>query len=178
MALKDSINKLSYVTRKCIEKLCTYHVFCTVAAKFFSNTKSLSVTLYFWIFVKSFSRLPSESKLLGKETNHFACQLILEYRLKFISCRKLCFSNLSTNIDMVLSDSVTITIFHERRPSMEDVFRLKATFNGRRPSMGALLLWAFICKKCKEQSKKIDFCMGQIKQEGKAYHRGAIDLDT
>ena len=43
----------------------------SLVAKFFSNTRSLLVTLYFWIYVKSFSRLPSGSKLLGKEQNNF-----------------------------------------------------------------------------------------------------------
>ena len=39
----------------------------SLVAKKISNTKSLLVTLYFWIYVKSFSRL----KLLRMEQNNF-----------------------------------------------------------------------------------------------------------
>ena len=43
----------------------------SLVAKKFSNTRSCLVTLYFWIFVKSFSHLPLVSKLLRMEQNNF-----------------------------------------------------------------------------------------------------------
>ena len=43
----------------------------SLVANFFSNTRSLKVTLYFSIYVKRFSCLLSGLKLLGKEQNDF-----------------------------------------------------------------------------------------------------------
>ena len=43
----------------------------SLVAKFFSNARSLLVTLYFWNYVKSFSRLPSGLKLFRMEQNNF-----------------------------------------------------------------------------------------------------------
>ena len=63
----------------------------SLVTNFFSNTRSLLVTLYFWIYVKSFSCLPLGSKLLRMEQNNFyvKIQLILEHHLKFICCYRL-----------------------------------------------------------------------------------------
>ena len=45
----------------------------SLVAKFFSDSRSPLVTLYFWFYVKNFSRLSLGSKLLGKEQNNFTC---------------------------------------------------------------------------------------------------------
>ena len=46
----------------------------SLVAKFIFYTRSLLVTLFFWFYVKSFSCLPSGSKLLGKDQNSFTCK--------------------------------------------------------------------------------------------------------